>query len=82
MISQETRQVAINVIREAVKAGARHEKAYEILELPITILRRWEALLCASTQNVSTVEVESVLGFNQCAGIRNIFRQDDPSGQY
>ena len=45
MISQATRQSAIEVVHEAVKAGARREKACEILELPVHTFRRWEQRL-------------------------------------
>lgn len=45
MISQAARQSAIEVVHEAVKAGARREKACELLELPVRTFRRWEQRL-------------------------------------
>jgi transposase InsO family protein len=45
MMSEETRQNAIELIHEAVKAGARREKACDILGLSARTLRRWEACL-------------------------------------
>ena len=45
MIAPETRQVAIELVCEAVDAGARQEKACEVLEIPARTLRRWERRL-------------------------------------
>jgi len=45
MISQATRRSAIEMIHEAVKAGARRGKACELLELPVRTFRRWEQRL-------------------------------------
>jgi len=42
MMSLASRHSAIEMIHEAVKAGARREKACELLELPIRTFRRWE----------------------------------------
>ncbi len=45
MISPEARQMALDLIHEAVAAGARQERACEILEITARTLRRWEKQL-------------------------------------
>ena len=45
MISPEARQQALDLIHEAVAAGARQERACEILEITARTLRRWEQRL-------------------------------------
>lgn len=45
MISPEDRQTAITLVEEAVKAGARQERACEVLELTQRTLRRWNKQL-------------------------------------
>jgi transposase InsO family protein len=45
MMAPQTRQVAIELVGEAVAAGARREKACEVLELPLRTLKRWERRL-------------------------------------
>jgi putative transposase len=45
MINSATRQSAIELIHEAVNAGARREKACGLLDLPVRTFRRWEQRL-------------------------------------
>ncbi|MES9906391.1 MAG: helix-turn-helix domain-containing protein [Sedimenticola sp.] len=45
MIAPEDRQMAINLIGEAVTAGARQPKACEVLEINSRTLRRWKQQL-------------------------------------
>jgi len=42
MISPEDRQLALDLVKEAVEAGARQERACEILEITERTLRRWK----------------------------------------
>ena len=41
----ETCKLVIELVHEAVDAGARREKACQVLELPVRTLRRWEQRL-------------------------------------
>ena len=45
MISPVDRQMAIDLIAEAVKAGARQFKACEVLEIDVRTLQRWKRML-------------------------------------
>ena len=45
MIAAQTCMTTIELVREAVDAGARREKACEVLALPVRTLRRWERRL-------------------------------------
>ncbi len=45
MIAPETCKLVIELVREAVHAGARREQACQVLELPVRTLRRWEQRL-------------------------------------
>lgn len=45
MIVPEDRQMAINLIDEAVTAGARQPKACEVIEIDPRTLRRWKQQL-------------------------------------
>lgn len=43
MIPVEDRQIALELVSEAIEAGARKERACEVLGLPSRTLRRWDA---------------------------------------
>ncbi|MCF6325625.1 MAG: helix-turn-helix domain-containing protein [Gammaproteobacteria bacterium] len=45
MISAESRQLALNLVKEAVESGARYACACEILGITERTLRRWKELL-------------------------------------
>ena len=45
MILSEDRQLAIDLVKEAVDAGAGQERACEILEITERTLRRWKQQL-------------------------------------
>jgi len=45
MTSTEDRQMAIELVDDAVTAGARRHKACEVIELPLRTLRRWRSQL-------------------------------------
>ena len=49
MITLADRQVAIELITEAVSAGARRHKACAVLDITVRTLQRWEAALRAGT---------------------------------
>ena len=50
MITPEDRQVAIDLIDEAVTAGARQQKACEVIEIDPRTLRRWQKQLQESCE--------------------------------
>lgn len=50
MISTEDRQIALELISEAVEAGARKEPACEVLGITARTLRRWEEQLAQESQ--------------------------------
>ena len=45
MIQPESRQMAVDLITEAINAGARQQQACEILEIDVRTLRRWKQQL-------------------------------------
>ena len=59
MISSKDRQIALELIGEAVSAGARQSRASEILEIDVRTIRRWKQQLIETRQLADSRKVSA-----------------------